>query len=125
MILGSVMLIDSPIPDMRIPLTTIIATALMVAGFFTLIVGTAARALWSRTTTGREGLVGEVGVVRSRLAPRGQIFVRGELWNAEAESPVEPGDSVRVAKIEGLTLRVVPVQRVMAAPDPVTPGRSE
>jgi membrane-bound serine protease (ClpP class) len=125
MILGSVMLIDSPLPDMRIPLTTIIATALVVAGFFTLIVGTAARALWSRTTTGREGLVGEVGVVRSRLAPRGQIFVRGELWNAEAESPVEPGDSVRVAKIEGLTLRVVPVQRVMVAPGPVTPGRSE
>ena len=125
MILGSVMLIDSPLPDMRIPLTTIIATALVVAGFFTLIVGTAARALWSRTTTGREGLVGEVGVVRSRLAPRGQVFVRGELWNAEAESPVEPGDSVRVAKIEGLTLRVVPVQRVMAAPSPVTPGRSE
>ena len=125
MILGSVMLIDSPIPDMRIPLTTIIVTALVMAGFFTLIVGTAARALWSRTTTGREGLVGEVGVVRSRLAPRGQIFVRGELWNAEAESPVEPGDSVRVAKIEGLTLRVVPVQRVMAAANPVTPGRSE
>jgi membrane-bound serine protease (ClpP class) len=125
MILGSVMLIDSPVPDMRIPLTTIIATALVVAGFFTLIVGTAARALWSRTTTGREGLVGEVGVVRSRLAPRGQIFVRGELWNAEAESPVEPGDSVRVAKIDGLTLRVVPVQRVMAASGPVTPGRSE
>jgi len=125
MILGSVLLIDSPVPDMRIPLTTIIATALAVAGFFTLIVGTAARALWSRTTTGREGLVGEVGVVRSRLAPRGQVFVRGELWNAEAESPVEPGDSVRVAKIEGLTLQVVPVQRVMAAPGPVTPGRSE
>jgi membrane-bound serine protease (ClpP class) len=125
MILGSVMLIDSPLPDMRIPLTTIIITALAVAGFFTLIVGTAARALWSRTTTGREGLVGEVGVVRSRLAPRGQIFVRGELWNAESESPAEPGDSVRVAKIEGLTLRVVPVQRVMAAPSPVTPGRSE
>ena len=125
MILGSVLLIDSPVPDMRIPLTTIIATALAVAGFFTLIVGTAARALRSRTTTGREGMVGEVGVVRSRLAPRGQVFVRGELWNAEAESPVEPGDSVRVAKIEGLTLRVVPVQRVMAAPSPVTPGRSE
>ena len=125
MILGSVMLIDSPLPDMRIPLTTIIITALAVAGFFTFIVGTAARALWSQTTTGREGLVGEVGVVRTRLAPRGQVFVRGELWNAESESPVEPGDSVRVAKIEGLTLRVVPVQRAMAAPGPVAPGRSE
>jgi len=125
MILGSVMLIDSPLPDMRIPLTTIIFTALTVAAFFMFVVGAGVRALRSKTTTGREGLVGEVGVVRSRLAPRGQIFVRGELWNAESETPVEPGDSVRVANIEGLTLRVVPVQRAMAAAGSVAPGRSE
>ncbi len=125
MILGSVMLIDSPLPDMRIPLTTIILTALAVAAFFMFVVGAGVRALRSKTTTGREGLVGEVGVVRSRLAPRGQIFVRGELWNAESETPVEPGDSVRVANIEGLTLRVVPVQRAMAAAGSVASGRSE
>jgi membrane-bound serine protease (ClpP class) len=125
MILGSVMLIDSPLPDMRIPLTTIISTALAVAAFFMFVVGAGVRALRSKTTTGREGLVGEVGVVRSRLAPRGQIFVRGELWNAESETPVEPGDSVRVANVEGLTLRVVPVQRAMAAAASVAPGRSE
>jgi membrane-bound serine protease (ClpP class) len=125
MILGSVMLIDSPLPDMRIPLTTIILTALTVAAFFMFIVGAGVRALWSKTTTGREGLVGEVGVVRSPLAPRGQIFLRGELWNAESEVPVEPGDSVRVTKIDGLTLRVVPVQRAMAAAGSIAPGRSE
>jgi len=125
MILGSVMLIDSPLPDMRIPLTTIILTTLTVAAFFMFIVGAGVRALWSKTTTGREGLVGEVGVVRSPLAPRGQIFLRGELWNAESEVPVEPGDSVRVTQIDGLTLRVVPVQRAMAASGSVAPGRSE
>lgn len=125
MILGSVMLIDSPLPDMRIPLTTIIITALSVAAFFMFIVGAGVRALWSKTTTGREGLVGEVGVVRSSLAPRGQIFLRGEIWNAESESPVEPGESVRVTHIDGLTLRVVPVQRAMAASGSVAPGRSE
>jgi membrane-bound serine protease (ClpP class) len=125
MIIGSVMLIDSPLPDMRIPLTTIVITALAVAAFFMFIVGAGVRALWSKTTTGREGLVGEVGVVRSPLAPRGQIFLRGELWNAESEIPVEPGESVRVTHIDGLTLRVVPVQRAMAASGSVAPGRSE
>jgi membrane-bound serine protease (ClpP class) len=125
MILGSVMLIDSPLPDMRIPLTTIIFTALAVAAFFMFVVGAGVRALWSKTTTGREGLVGEVGVVRSPLAPRGQIFLRGELWNAESEIPVEAGESVRVTQIDGLTLRVVPVQRAMAASGSVAPGRSE
>jgi membrane-bound serine protease (ClpP class) len=125
MILGSVMLIDSPLPDMRIPLTTIIFTALTVAAFFMFVVGAGVRALWSKTTTGREGLVGEVGVVRSPLTPRGQIFLRGELWNAESEIPVEAGESVRVTQIDGLTLRVVPVQRAMAASGSVAPGRSE
>jgi membrane-bound serine protease (ClpP class) len=125
MILGSVMLIDSPLPDMRIPLTTVVLTALAVAAFFMFIVGAGVRALWSKTTTGSEGLVGEVGVVRSTLAPRGHIFLRGELWNAESEVPVEPGESVRVTHIDGLTLRVVPVQRAMAASGTVAPGRSE
>jgi len=125
MILGSVMLIDSPLPDMRIPLTTIVLTALAVAAFFMFVVGAGVRALWSKTTTGQEGLVGEIGVVRSPLAPRGQIFLHGELWNAESEMPVEPGEAVRVTQIDGLTLRVVPVQRAMAASGSVAPGRSE
>jgi len=125
LILGSVMLIDSPVPDMRIPLTTIVVTALAVAGFFMFVVGAGVRALWSKTRTGPEGLVGEVGVVRSRLAPRGQIFLRGELWNAESASPVEPGESVRVTRIDGLTLQVVQVQQETAVLSPVAPGRSE
>lgn len=125
MILGSMMLIDSPLPDMRIPLTTIILTASAVAAFFMFVVGAGVRALWSKTTTGQEGLVGEVGVVRSRLAPRGQIFLHGELWNAESDVPVEAGESVRVAQIEGLTLRVVPVQGAMAVSGTVAQGRSE
>jgi membrane-bound serine protease (ClpP class) len=125
LILGSVMLIDSPVPDMRIPLTTIVLTALSVAAFFMFIVGAGVRALWSKTRTGPEGLVGEVGVVRNRLAPRGQIFLRGELWNAESASPVEPGASVRVTRIDGLTLQVVQVQQETAVLSPVAPGRSE
>jgi membrane-bound serine protease (ClpP class) len=125
MILGSVMLIDSPLPDMRIPVTTIIATALAVAAFFMFVVGAGVRALWSKTTTGREALVGELGVARSSLAPRGQIFLRGELWNAESEVPVDSGATVRVIQVEGLTLRVAPVQRATAASGSVAPGRSE
>jgi membrane-bound serine protease (ClpP class) len=125
MILGSVMLIDSPLPDMRIPLTTILLTAGAVAAFFMFVVGAGVRALWSKTTTGREGLVGELGVVRSALTPRGQVFLRGELWNAEAEVPVATGETVRVTQVDGLTLRVAPVQRTAVASPSVVAGRSE
>jgi membrane-bound serine protease (ClpP class) len=125
MIIGSMMLIDTSLPDMRIPLGAILLTAGSTAAFFFFIVGAGVRALHRKTSTGQEGLIGEIGVVRSLLAPRGQIFLRGELWNAESEASVEPGESVRVARVEGLTLHVIPVQRAAAASGPVAPGRSE
>jgi membrane-bound serine protease (ClpP class) len=123
LIFGSMMLIDSPIPDMRIPLTAILLTTAVTASFFLLVVGAGVRALHSRTSTGIEGLIGVVGVVRSPLTPRGQVFLRGELWNAESEEPVQAGDSVRVTKVEGLTLKVIPVQRAAEPSSPVAAGR--
>jgi membrane-bound serine protease (ClpP class) len=124
MILGSMMLINTPVPYMRISLTAILGTAVATAAFFLFVVGAGVRALRSKTTTGMEGLVGEIGVVRTRLAPRGQIFLRGELWNAEGEGEVGVGESVRVTGMDGLTLRVVPVQPATTTSESVAMGRS-
>jgi membrane-bound serine protease (ClpP class) len=124
MILGSMMLINTPAPYMRISLGAIIGTAAGTAAFFLFVVGAGVKALRSRTTTGMEGLVGGIGVVRARLAPRGQIFLRGELWNAQAEGEVEVGESVRVTGMDGLTLRVVHVQRATGTSEAVATGRS-
>jgi membrane-bound serine protease (ClpP class) len=90
-----------------------------MAVFFVAVVGAGVRALHRKATTGREGLIGDVAVVRHRLAPRGQVFVQGELWSAESEAPVEPGETVRVVALEGLTLKVVPVKGAAAS----APGR--
>ena len=124
MVLGSLMLIDAPVPYMRISLWAILGTAGGTALFFLFVVGAGVKALRTRTVTGMEGLIGEVGVVRTRLTPRGQVFLRGELWTAEAEGEVEAGESVRVTGVDGLTLRVVPVQRATATFGPVATGRS-
>ncbi len=124
MVLGSLMLIDAPVPYMRISLWAILGTAGGTALFFLFVVGAGVKALRARTVTGMEGLIGEVGVVRTRLAPRGQVFLRGELWTAEAEGEVEAGESVRVTGVDGLTLHVVPVQRATATFGPVATGRS-
>jgi membrane-bound serine protease (ClpP class) len=124
MVLGSLMLIDAPVPYMRISLWAILGTAGTTALFFLFVVGAGVKALRARTVTGMEGLIGEVGVVRTRLALRGQVFLRGELWTAEGQGEVEAGESVRVTGIDGLTLRVIPVQRATAASAPVATGRS-
>src|SRR6185312_15315978 len=58
---------------------------------------------------GAAGLLGQRAVVRVPLRPRGQVFLRGELWEAEAEeAPANTGDEVIVDKVEGLTLYVSP-----------------
>ncbi len=124
MIIGSMMLIDTSIPDLKIPLTAIFTTAGATAAFFFFLVGAGVRALHTKPATGAAGLIGEIGVVRTPLTPRGQIFLSGELWNAVSDTPLAPGESVRVAMVEGLTLRVVPAQPTSAS-NPVSSGRPE
>ena len=70
----------------------------------------------SRVTTGKEGLVGEMGVARTALEPTGKVFVHGELWNGVAESPVEAGAVVEVTAVEGLTVRVRSAATQSSAP---------
>jgi membrane protein implicated in regulation of membrane protease activity len=56
--------------------------------------------------TGAEGLVGARAEVIDRCAPRGRVQLRGEIWNARSEEPLELGDEVRVEAVDGLTLVV-------------------
>jgi membrane-bound serine protease (ClpP class) len=56
-----------------------------------------------------EGLIGEIGEVRDRLAPKGKIFVHGEYWNANADGEIDVGDKVRVVGYDGMRLTVTKV----------------
>ena len=67
--------------------------------------------LRARPRTGREALVGHVGVVRANGGPEPAVFLEGSLWRAEAspihhESELHDGDRVVVEGVNGLTLRV-------------------
>jgi len=106
MILGSIMLIKSPAEFLRISWMTIIPAVIITVAFFVFAGGMALRARLKKPTTGREGLVGEVGVARTKLDPAGKIFVHGEYWNAVCEQPVEEGEEVVVEKVESMKLRV-------------------
>jgi len=106
LLLGSLMLIDSPAPFLQISLSAIIGVTAATAGFFLLIIGAAIRAHRRQPVTGHEGLIGQVGVVKTPLRPEGQIFLRGEIWKATSEEPVKPGGQVEVTGISGLTLKV-------------------
>lgn len=105
-VLGALMLFDTPGSLFRVSWSVIIPAALLTAGFFLFAMGMAWRTWKTRPTTGREGLIGERAVVRSRIDPQGQVLMRGEIWQARADETLEPGDSVEVVAVDGLTLEV-------------------
>jgi membrane-bound serine protease (ClpP class) len=76
-----------------------------------LIVGLGVKALRRRPATGREEMVGLVGVVKTALAPQGQLAVHGELWEAVSDQPLRPGDEAEVTSVDGLRLRVKPFSK--------------
>lgn len=105
MVIGSMMLIDSPLPELRPSLRLIIPVALGVSVVCVFLVTLVVRAHARRALTGREGMVGEIGTARTDLSPSGRVFVHGELWEAEADGPVRAGEKVRVLEVEN-TLKI-------------------
>jgi membrane-bound serine protease (ClpP class) len=124
MILGSLMLIKSSEPFMRISLAAILATTGATAAFFIFMVTMALRTQRQKATTGMEGLIGQVGTARTPLRPEGSIFVGGELWSARCEGGAEIGDKVRVRAVKGLMLIVGKEPAVLEAHAAPTQGRS-
>ncbi len=111
MLLGSLMLMKSDAPFMQVSLSVIIPVIALAAAFSFFVVGMGIRALRGRPTTGGEGMIGLIGIAKSKLAPEGKVVVQGELWDAVSEEPQRAGDHVEVTGIEGLKLRVRPTSR--------------
>lgn len=106
--IGAVFLIDTPIPAMRIRLSVAGAAALTLGGLSALLLRLVLRVRRRKPVTGREGLIGELGVVRSPLTPEGMVFVHGELWRARARTELPVGATIRVLHVQGLFLEVEP-----------------
>jgi membrane-bound serine protease (ClpP class) len=104
--LGSLMLFEGTAPEMRLSWRVLIPTVGMVSGFFVVVAGLVFRSQISRPLTGEKGLIGKLGVAKSRLAPDGKVFVHGELWNAKASETIEVDTTIRVVAVDGLVLTV-------------------
>ncbi|MFH0810275.1 MAG: nodulation protein NfeD [Pseudomonadota bacterium] len=107
LVLGSMMLFNSPELHMRVSLGIILPVAVAFALFFAAVVRLAVKAHSAKPRTGERGIVGEVGRVVSAIDGQGRVFVHGEYWNATADAPIEVvGARVRVVGIEDLVLKV-------------------
>jgi len=114
LVLGAVILVDSPIPEMRVRLSTALAIAIPLGAITVFLLRLALAARSAKVVTGAAGLLGDVGEAhadfeQSGTGFAGQIFVQGEIWRAASTVPVARGVRVRVQAVEGLRLRVEPV----------------
>ena len=108
MVLGAVMLINSPVPELRVRWSTAIGLALPFSAITVFLLTIAARARRNKVETGVEGMIGLIGTALTNLAPEGKVFVHGEYWDAIAVRPAGAGAHVRVTAIDGLKLTVEP-----------------
>jgi membrane-bound serine protease (ClpP class) len=111
MALGAVMLVDSPLPEMRIRWGTAIALTIPFSVITILLVSLALRARRAKVETGTEGMVGETGSAITDLSPSGKVFVHGEYWDADCSAPAPAGAKIRVVAVNKLRLLVVPAQQ--------------
>lgn len=110
LLLGSLMLIETPAEYMRISLSVIVPAVLVSAAFFTFAVTKAVKARLTKPTTGSEGLIGETGTASTPIAPEGKVSVHGEFWNASSDQKIDAGERVQVIGMTNLKLKVKKIE---------------
>jgi len=109
MVLGSLMLIKTDAEFLQLSWSMVVPVIAFAAFGTMFIAGMALQALHRKPKTGSEGMVGSIGVAKTKLDPQGQLAIHGELWEAVSEFPLQAGDHARVIRVEGLTLYVKPM----------------
>lgn len=106
MILGAMMLVDSPLPELQVDPWRLAPAILTFAVFTLALVRLVVQAQRRRAMTGAEGLVGLLGEALSDVSPEGWVLVQGERWRAQAADRIAAGEKIEVVSMEGLILRV-------------------
>jgi membrane-bound serine protease (ClpP class) len=106
LLLGSMMLFESPNPELRLSWKVLIPTVALASSFFLVTAGLAFKAYRKKPATGSEGLIGMEGIAETDITPDGKVFVHGENWNASSDEMIARGAKVIVLEVKGLTLKV-------------------
>jgi membrane-bound serine protease (ClpP class) len=110
LLLGSMMLFQSPVEYMRVSLSVIIPAVMVSAAFFIFAVTKAIHARLQKPTTGMEGLVGETGIATTNISQEGKVSIHGEFWNVISDQNIERGEKVQVIGIANLKLKVKKIE---------------
>jgi len=105
-VIGSLILVDSPIPELQIHKWTALSVFLPLAIITVFLLRLVLIARKHKAETGEQGMMGLEGIAYTKIDPLGKVYVRGEYWNATATEPIEKGNPVIITAVEGLKLKV-------------------
>ncbi len=108
MILGSMLLFDSPLPMMRVSMSLVAGLSITTAAITIFLVRAVLRSHKRKVLSGKEELIGEEGVVYSETVSEkgGKVFVHGEIWNARAEEKIKKDEKIKVVALKDLSMKV-------------------
>jgi membrane-bound serine protease (ClpP class) len=108
LVFGSLMLIDSPSPELRLNVQLVLGVVLGFAAIGITLVRLGLAAQRQPAVTGLMGMINQSGRTLTTIEPggAGRVIIRGENWQATASDPIPEGTRVRVADVDGLVLTV-------------------
>lgn len=108
LVLGSLMLFDTPNPTMKLSIWVILPTVVLVVAIVLGAMYYALRLYRRKPVSGSDLLLGDEGAVSEdfEAGSEGKIFIEGEYWNAVSDEPLKKGDKVVVVEVRGLLLKV-------------------
>ena len=111
MTLGGLLLVKTDAPFMQVSLSFLLPTVVTAGAIMFGMAWLAMKARRRMPVTGKESMIGEIAMARTDVAPHGQVFLHGELWEAISEQPIRRGEEAEVTSVEGLTLKVAPPRK--------------
>jgi len=111
LLFGSLMLIDSPLPELQIGLRLILPITLSLAGIVLFLVRLGVMAQRAPSVTGESGMLHSTAEALTSIDPGGvgRVSTHGEIWTATSPEPIHAGDRVVVTEVKGLLLTVKPL----------------
>jgi membrane-bound serine protease (ClpP class) len=114
LVAGGLLLFDRSVPGAGVSIGVIAPVAIAISAFFYFVVQAALRTRHLPLSVKSQSALGAIGIATTELSPTGVVQVAAETWTAEAAAPVAKGEKIRVVGVEGLRLKVEPVN---APPD--------
>lgn len=112
LVLGSMMLFNSPQQWARVSLKIIIPAVAVFAGFFILCVMLVVRGQKRKPVTGLAAMIGEKGRVIEAIGgdeDAGKVIFHGEIWNAQSSRPIQVDAMIEVLEVKGRVAQVTEI----------------